>query len=360
MKQELQHRIVRIVIVAAIFLLFGVMFLPFFTPLLMAALFAFALDGVVSRYGFKPSSRRIPALAILAGILTFVTLPLALIGYRLALLAGEVPRLREGNNPLFQSFEAFSTRVMEFVNRVFLMVNGSVPDLSQLDVVSKAGTWLLGQTGGVASRFPELVLDLFVFSAMLYVLLTEARFIRASLSRFKLLKERELDEIIRVIQRSSYRTLVVSAVVGAVQASIIAVGGLVFGFPEFLLLFVITFFLSFIPVIGAAPIGLLLAVLALVQGNTGSAIGLAIVALVAGSVDNVLKPMLLASSSEESLNPVVSLLAIIGAILIYGFPGILLGPILTELALRIVPILFREEQLEEAQSAAGQEDGPLV
>lgn len=360
MTKELQHRLVRIAIVAVIFLLFGVMFLPFFTPLLMAALFAFALDRVVQKYGIKKSSRRVPALLILGGIVLFVTLPLALIGYRLALLAGEVARFRDGNSTVFASLESFIQRVSAFVDKTMVMFDGKAPEFNHMDFLTAAGSWLLAQTAPLASRAPELVLDLFVFSAALYVLLTEAKFIRRSISRFQILKEEELSQIITVVQKTSYITLVVSAVVGGVQALIVALGGVIFGFPEFLLLFVLTFFCSLIPVIGAAPIGLLLGVLALAQGNTGSAIGLLVVSLVAGSVDNVLKPYLVSSASEESLNPVISLLAIIGAVLVYGLPGLLLGPILTELAMKIIPILFYEEEVESAAADSAKGTGELA
>jgi predicted PurR-regulated permease PerM len=84
----------------------------------------------------------------------------------------------------------------------------------------------------------------------------------------------------------------------------------------------------------------------------GSGIGLLVVAVVAGSVDNIIKPLIVSSGSEESLNPVISLLAIIGAVIVYGIPGLLLGPILTELTLKIVPILFSEEEKESEESVA--------
>jgi predicted PurR-regulated permease PerM len=152
-----------------------------------------------------------------------------------------------------------------------------------------------------------------------------------------------------VVQKSSYSTLVASAAIGALQASIVAFGGLIFGFKEFFLLFVVTFFTSFIPVIGAAPIAIILAVISLVQGEYLATVGLTVVALVAGSVDNIVKPLVFASASEESLNPIVSLLAIIGAVIVYGLPGLLLGPILTELTLKIIPILFEEQKEDEVK-----------
>jgi predicted PurR-regulated permease PerM len=147
-----------------------------------------------------------------------------------------------------------------------------------------------------------------------------------------------------VVQQTSYITLVAHAIIGSVQSMIVAIGGLIFGYSEFLLLFVITFFTSLIPVIGASPVAIVLAVISLAQGEIKSAIGLAVVAIIAGSIDNILKPYIVSQSGDEELNPVIALIAIIGAVIVYGLPGLLLGPILTTLAFKIVPILFENDE----------------
>ncbi len=58
-------------------------------------------------------------------------------------------------------------------------------------------------------------------------------------------------------------------------------------------------------------------------------------------------PFVVNSGGADDLHPVLSLLALIGAIIVYGAAGILLGPILTQLALKIVPILFPRAELTE-------------
>lgn len=341
---ELNRRIVRIVLTAVIFTLFGLMFVPFFTPILMAALFAFAFDGLVSRWGFKKSRRKAPTAIILLGFFLMISFPVTIVAFRIFALARELSETRLENTSFYTSLEQIVATISGYVENLFHSLNATPPEGGLMQFLPKAGTFVLGYVGNLASSAPELLIQLFVFSAALYFFLTESRFIRSTVSSFKLLSDREIDAILRVVKRSSYTTLVVTAGVGAIQATIVALGGVLFGFHEFFLLFVITFFTSFIPVIGAAPIAILLAAISFIQGNVFSGVGLLVVALVAGSMDNIIKPLIVASSSEESLNPVISLLAIIGAVIVYGLPGLLLGPILTELTLKIVPILFAEEE----------------
>jgi predicted PurR-regulated permease PerM len=76
-----------------------------------------------------------------------------------------------------------------------------------------------------------------------------------------------------------------------------------------------------------------------VLGDFAQAIGFVVVALVAGTTDNLLRPILL-SSNEQDLNPVIALLAIIGALLVFGMPGLFIGPVVAGVALKIVPAMF--------------------
>lgn len=119
---------------------------------------------------------------------------------------------------------------------------------------------------------------------------------------------------------------------------IVAVGASLFGFYEFFLIFVITFTLSFIPVIGAAPMSFVLAITAFIMGNSGNGIGLLVVTLIAGSIDNIIKPYVV-SSKEAGIHPIIALMGIIGAIFVFGLPGLLLGPLLLQLGTELLPRL---------------------
>ncbi len=349
MKAEFKHKISRLLLTIVIFALFGVMFMPFFTPLLMAALFGFALERIVSRHAPKRSKRKLPTALILFAFFLLIALPIGLISYRIVSMAQQLAATDLQKTSFFQSIESLVNKVALSVQHLFEKMGSPLPDGAITDYLPKAGSAILTYTAGFATSAPEFILNLFIFSLALYFFLTESRMVRRAFSSLRILHEQELDELIRVTQRSSYTTLVVSATIGAIQASVVAVGGLIFGYKEFFLVFVITFFTSFIPVIGAAPVAVLLSLLSFIQGEMGAGIGLLVVAIVAGSVDNVIKPWIVASSSEENLNPIISLVAIIGAIIVYGLPGLLLGPILMELALKIVPILYGDKKTEPAE-----------
>lgn len=357
MSQYLDARkVVRILITVAIFAAFALMFLPFWKPLLMAALFSFALAQWVDRMGPK-KNRRLPTLLILGGFSLVVVIPVLFVTVR---VARALTGLRAENLEQFSLYQSLQRMVErwqstfhELMDRAHL-APGDLPEPTVL--FAKGASWLVDQTTTIVANTPELILSLFVFAAALYFFLTEAKAIRHFFLGLGLLEKDEFDSIVSIVRKSSYRTLIASAAVGSVQAAIVAFGAWCFGFPELMLIFIVTFFTSFIPVIGAAPVAIFLALLSLLNGEIGSAIGLAVVAGVAGSVDNFLKPYLVSATMESSVHPVVSLLAIVGAVLVYGIPGLLLGPILMELTVSIIPVLFKQGRIGEHPEGAN--DGP--
>lgn len=338
---------VRFGITIFIFMCFGFMFFPFWKPILMASLFGFALVDVVNRFSSK-RNREIPTILILLGFCLTLILPLLFIILKITKSILSFDKDTFSQTSIYQSVESLTYKLQFQLQSVFKSLDISPSETPKpLALLSKSLNWLMEQTTTIAGNVPELVLSLFVFSIALYYFLTEARSIRLAFLRMEILDREELDEIISIIKKSSYRTLIVSAVIGTLQGAIVAFGALGFGYNEFILVFIITFFVSFIPVIGAAPVAFVLALISLINGSAGSALGLLIVGLVAGSVDNLVKPYLVSSSNESTVHPVVSLLAIVGAVIVYGIPGLLLGPILMELAVKIIHVFFYKENQAE-------------
>lgn len=351
MRSEYLPLFVRIALTAIILGLFLWMFVPFATPIVMAALFGFGLDPSVSRFGLKKKRRKLPTLMILLGIFFAILAPASFVVYRCIDLLSKMASHGVSSIPslviIQKSLADVRTALVAFAHRYGIDTTW-IEDPSQwISNLARPAALVAAE---IVKQTPELIIDLLIFSAALYFFLTESKMIKQLVSRLQLINCRELEQIITSVQRTSYLTLVVSAVIGGVQALIVASGAWFFGYPEFVLIFVLTYIVSFIPVVGAGPVAAVLAIASLVQGEYTSAIALGVVTAVAGSIDNILKPLIVSQSSEEDLNPVISTLAIVGAVIVYGLPGLLLGPILTELAFKIVPILFDNTDDSSRQS----------
>jgi predicted PurR-regulated permease PerM len=88
-----------------------------------------------------------------------------------------------------------------------------------------------------------------------------------------------------------------------------------------------TFFMSVLPVVGSAAVWVPAALWLYSQGSIGWAIFLLIWgALVVGSADNVIKPLMI--SKGGGLPFIVVLLGVLGGVIAFGFLGVFIGPTL--------------------------------
>ncbi|PWC72383.1 hypothetical protein TSH58_08435 [Azospirillum sp. TSH58] len=129
---------------------------------------------------------------------------------------------------------------------------------------------------------------------------------------------------------------VVHGVLGTalVQAIAATLGYWIAGLPGALLLGFITFFLTLVPM-GPALIWLPAALWLASQGRTGMAIFLvAWVGVLVGSLDNILRPILIGRSSD--LPFIIIFLGIVGGLVAFGLIGIFLGPTLLAVAYGLI------------------------
>lgn len=127
----------------------------------------------------------------------------------------------------------------------------------------------------------------------------------------------------------------------AAQASVALLGFLLAGVPAAVLLGFATFFLSMIPV-GPPLVWGGAALWLYGEGQVGWAIFMALYGLlVISSIDNFLKPILMARGA--GLSVLFIALGVLGGVLVFGFIGIFLGPVLLALGHMLLTRWLREE-----------------
>jgi predicted PurR-regulated permease PerM len=129
--------------------------------------------------------------------------------------------------------------------------------------------------------------------------------------------------------------------VALAQGIIALIGYFIFGVPDPFFWFVITAIGSMIPfvgtLIGIVPVVILMAS----TGDTAQAIGIAIYGIVVvGSTDNVIRLYVL--ERLANVHPLVTLIGVIVGVPLFGFIGLIFGPLLISLFLLILKIYKRE------------------
>lgn len=315
---------------------------PFIGPLILAGIFALGLNDFITSMCARTKLGRTMcvSLTILAGLAIF-WIPITLAVYRIVVHISQ-PQTIETDRIVSQ-IHNLKEFVIQFLQKVseWTGVDVAGPARGMLEnVLRKTGEIIFNYSSEFLGQLPAILLASFVFIIVVMVLLLKADNVRDLVLKYSPFKIEMTQELIQVFKGSCSITLFSTLVIGLIQACIIGLGSLIFGEGDFWLVLTVTFFVSFIPVIGAAPVGFLLAVLAFIGGRTGSGIGLTIVAIIAGTIDNVLKPFMV--GKENKINPVVGFTCVVGAIIMLGLPGLLIGPVIMNLFVGVSPILLKD------------------
>lgn len=332
----------QIIIFLGLSALFVYINIPFTMPFILAGIFALGLEDFVTKISDKI---RIKKTAVIVIVLTFgfalFLVPISFSINRILVYLSEpqkletdkfVGQIRNLKSLLLSSLQSLSDKLdYDFVG----------PTRNTLDNIgSKFGEVILRNSTEFITQLPTTVIDTMVFAVMVFLLLMRSRQIKNFTDRYSILNEELTKKLITAAKYGCAVTLFSTLVMGIIQASVVATGSLIFREGDFWLVLAATFFLSFIPVIGAAPVGYLLSILAFVGGRTSSGTGLAVVATIAGTIDNMLRPYLVVRN--QKISGVIGFTCVVGALVMLGFPGLLIGPAIMNLFVEMGPVLLKE------------------
>jgi len=308
---------------------------PFWGTIALSAIFAFGIKQPLMKLRkFLHLGNRFTVRLALALLIFSLFLPVTFLGLRLVQIAAGQKAKGGGNilseqtsTQLSNAYTRVESTFADYGKKFNLYESTSDARTAIQDNLATLGKGAVTMFTSVLLEIPEIVVGFIIFTLFFYFFLAKGGSLGDGLVRLGIVPTGDLDPLVKTFQKSCYDALVTNLLLGTVQATIVAVGGRVWGFKEMAVIFTITFFLSFIPIIGASPVAFFLALVSFLTGNTGAGIGLCVVGVIAGSVDNILRPFLI-SGGESKGHPVLSFAAIIGAITIFGLKGLFIGPVI--------------------------------
>lgn len=214
-------------------------------------------------------------------------------------------------------------------------LNGAIRQL-----IAPARRLALALAGIAANGLLQMALVLFV----VFFLYRDG----AALSHALLVGSRKLGGDLGENMLEKARGTVVGVMLGivgtaAAQGAVAMLGFLIAGVPAAVLLGFATFFLSMIPV-GPPLIWGGAAAWLYSEGQTGWAVFMVLYGLfVISSIDNFVKPILMARGAGLSI--LLIALGVLGGVLVFGFIGIFLGPVLLALGEMLLRRWIREEHV---------------
>lgn len=321
----------------------------FLIPLTMGAIFAIVLYPLMNLLSFWRLGRSWKALIVTTVFAVSFLLPLGtiiLLGAEEALTRLHQAQQTGGGGIAILSpsaiieslgLEALLKRFAEF---------SSVSESQILQLATRAmsgvGVWVARLLQGLVSSVPKAGFSIFITLIAIFFFLVDGRRALQFIRENSFFGSDETERVLRSVASLCYSVVVASVAAGAVQAVLIALACVVTGTPKALLIGLIAFVLSFLPLFGTLPVTLGLTLQALVAGDVISAVIFAVSIALVGASDNVVRPWVLRGGA--SLHPLVGFVAAFGALDSIGFYGVFIGPVVAGLFFTLLPMVAKSYQ----------------
>lgn len=199
-------------------------------------------------------------------------------------------------------------------------------------------------TTALSSTFNTLTVIISMYF-ILYFMLERPRLFERILTSSAPLKRANISLIGEKMRKLIMANAIGIPVVAVGQGLVALAGYFIFGAPSPVLLFALTAAASMIPVVGAAIVYIPICIFMIAEGDTGYGLGLAAYCIIiVGLTDNLLRFTLL--KKLEDIHPLNTVFGIIMGMNLFGFMGLIFGPILISLTLLLIQV-YRNEFSDE-------------
>ncbi|MCL5246277.1 AI-2E family transporter [Cellulophaga sp. 20_2_10] len=232
---------------------------------------------------------------------------------------------------------------------------GKVESYFNIDITSEINTsaitsWLSDHLQNFAGGTFNMVISVTLMYFLLFFMLTNRKKLRDSLFDYIPIR----DENLKIISTETSANVKANALgiplVAIGQGIVGLIGFLIFGIPDPFFWAAIVTVGSMIPFVGSALGTVPVFLLALSNGDSFQAWGIFIYGLVAiGATDNVFRLYIL--KKIDNVHPIITLVGVLVGVPLFGFIGLIFGPLLVSLFLIVVRIYKKQYGQESKESS---------
>ncbi len=328
---------------ALVILLFLFLYLGF---IIVRPLLTYLVSGAILAYVFHPVYRHLAARLkrprLASGILLVLILLLIIVPSALV-----VSKLIMESVSAYNALRALNLAGFPVVDQA-LAPFGLDMELALEQLGKTVKDYVVNATPNILGSVAEVLLGLFVMFFLMFYAFTQGE---SWIGLFKQSLPLDNDHKVRLFQRMG--SLTSAVVYGQLLTAVIqgTLGGLLFlafGVPNPVFWGFIMIILSIIPFLGTPLIWGPAGLLKLAHGEYLAGIGILLLgSIVLMNIDNVIRPYLI--STKDKLHPVLILIGVLGGLQLFGFIGIVLGPLV--LALLQTVFSFLNEHVRKRDEA---------
>lgn len=332
-------RVIRQLFLLAVIIILGIIIydniLPYLSGVLGAITFFVIGRGLMVKMTNRGWNKSLSAGLIIVTSFFLILIPLSGVIIMLTSKIGNAVKNSE------KFLEAAKTQLAELEKYVGYNLSDSIDTSSIAGFISK-------NAQSVAVGTFDAFISISIMYFLLYYMLINQEQLKESLQKYIPIGRKNFQLIGVEATKKVKANAIGIPLVALIQGVIALIGYLIFGVPDPMFWFVITAIGSVIPFIGTALGIIPVTVILLSQGMTFEAIGILIYGIiVVGSSDNIIRLFVLKRMANE--HPLITLIGVIVGIPVFGFIGLVFGPLLISLFLIIV-VIYKDEYANEDEN----------
>ena len=196
----------------------------------------------------------------------------------------------------------------------------------------------------IMESISSLAINLFVMIFVLYFMLIGGKKMEAYVNDSLPFNETNTQEVIHEINMIVRSNAIGIPLLAIIQGGVAMIGYLLFGAPNILMLGFLTCFATIIPMVGTALVWFPVAAYLAISGDWFNAIGLfGYGAIVVSQSDNLIRFILQKKMADT--HPLITIFGVVIGLPIFGFMGVIFGPLLLSLFFLFVD-MFKKEYLD--------------
>jgi predicted PurR-regulated permease PerM len=347
-------------ILIILFILVCRLFAPFFTVLLWSVLFYVLFSPLHNHFTSKLDRTKVKGTIFLSvwaavfsvGTVVIILLPLLFVGFQFYKQITELVHIvrdflasRSGQETVSGFLKDISARVEELSSgqivisvdeiqsRILVYISSGLQYLIQFsrNFVWHVGSFIAGLMFMIFSLFFFYLDGPYLLRLAIRIIPIKNDYMKALLNKFK--------EITRNLVLGYIMVALIQSVLAYIIFSIFNIkGALVFA--------ALTFICVFIPIVGGGLIWLPLGIVKMLSGTVPAGIAFLVISgIFISTLDNVIRPVFL--KNQIQLHPLIIFFAILGGLRVFGFNGIILGPMVVILFLTVLDLFLREYKIEQ-------------
>ncbi|WP_058103186.1 AI-2E family transporter [Maribacter dokdonensis] len=336
--KKIKHKILRQLIILSLIIFLGGLIIKYMLPYISGVLGALTLYVVLRKWMLKLINKGIKRMwaAMLLILVSFIGIfvPLTAAGF---MLSSELSNLADKSEQVTKAFKDQLFQVEKYIEY----------DISSTIDPKQASGWLTDNMQGFASGTFNVFISLGILLFLLYYMLKSPKQLKESLLEYIPLSNKNLMTLGKEIDSVVRSNAIAIPLVALAQGIIALIGFYIFGVDNPLFWFVIVTIGSMIPFIGTF-IGIFpVFVLSLASGEDFQAWGILLYGiLVVGMTDNVIRLFVL--KQLDSTHPLITLIGVLIGIPLFGFVGLIFGPLIINLFLIIVKIYKQQYGIQKS------------